>query len=226
MKKTLLCGLLAWSMSAWAYTTTPSDDLRVWAEIPEIVADGETVNYIKVYEHDDQGLVYSAFNMELILPEGFRVNQVKDGRREVDDIKMTDRADATHSISCRLVDGVDLRIIAYSSVNADLYQDDLDGNPLDHLFTVGLIAEPTLTEGEHTLEILGVKFVMVSGDATVPATEPIYFPFTVTSSSGVDVIRAEGEDGAPYYDLNGRPVDPAQAHGTIVVSKGTKMLMK
>ena len=221
-----MAALLA-SMTAAAYTTTPSADLHVWLEIPEIVADGATVNYIKVYQHDDQDLVYTSFNMELILPEGFRVNKVKDGRREVNDITMTDRADATHSIACNLLDGVDLRIIAYSSENADLFQDDLDGNPLDHLFTVGLIAEPTLAGGEHTLELTGVKFVMSNGDATVPAEEPVVYTFTVENPiTGISETEACDEEPAIYYDLQGRRVDPDNVHGAIIVKKGTKVFVK
>ena len=210
-----------------AYTTTPSSDLRVWPEFPTIIADGKTVNYVKVYQHDDQDLVYSAFNMEFILPEGFRVNTVKEGRNMVDDIKLTERADATHSISCNLMDGYDLRIIAYSSKNADLYQDDEEGNPLDHLFTVGLIAEPTLTGGEHTMQLDGVKFVMKNGDATVPAVEPATFTFYVQPTmTGVEDVAVEEEE-TEYYDLQGHKVNPENAHGRIVVSsKGAKVLVK
>ncbi len=228
MKKFLSMAALLVSMTAAAYTTTTSPDLHVWVEIPEIVADGVTVNYINVYQHDDQDLIYTSFNMELILPEGFRVNKVREGRSEVNDIKMTERADVTHSIACNLLDGVDLRIIAYSTVNADLFQDDLEGNPLDHLFTVGLIAEPTLTSGEHTLELTGVKFAMSNGDATVPADDSVTYTFMVNNPvTGITETEAvSGDSPEVYYDLQGRRVDPASVHGAIIVKNGGKVLVK
>lgn len=228
MKKFLTMATLFAAMTASAYTTVPSADLHVWLEIPTIVADGETVNYIKVYEHDDQDLVYTSFNMEFILPEGFLVNKVKEGRNEVNDIHLTDRADVTHSIACNLLDGVDLRILAYSSVNADFFQDDLDGNPLDHLFTVGLIAEPTLASGEYNLDLTGVKFVMSNGDATVPVQEPIQFPFTVVSTTSIEELDADKIDaGREYYDLQGHPVNPSVLpKGTVIVSYGKKFIVR
>lgn len=67
-----MLGALAWSPSAWAYTTTPSEDLRVWAEIPDIVVDGETVNYIKVYEHtlEIMGVKFVQANGDATVPAG------------------------------------------------------------------------------------------------------------------------------------------------------------
>lgn len=228
MKKLLSMATLFITMTASAYTTTPSADLHVWLDMPTIVADGETVNYIKVYEHDDQGLVYTSFNMELILPEGFRVNKVKEGRNEVDDIHLTDRADASHTIACNLLDGVDLRIIAISLVNANFYQDDVDGNPLDHLFTVGLIAEPTLASGDYTLDITGVKFSMNNGDATVPVPETVQVPFTVVSITSIEELEADQiEADKEYYDLQGHRVNPAVLpKGTVIVSYGKKFIVR
>ncbi len=215
---------------AMAYDVETTDHLRVWAEFPDpVVADGKTVNYVKVYQHDSDDLDYTAFNLELILPEGFRVNKVRQGRDMVNDIFFTDRATTTHSISCNLLNGVDLRIIGDSSENANLYKDDVDGNPLDHLFTVGLIAEPTLASGEYQVEMKGVVFVHRTGDARVPALDdPSYYTVTIDNpgSTAIEEVEADSLDPEECYDLMGRKVDPRKVHDMIVVSKGKKVYVK
>ncbi|MDE5749222.1 MAG: hypothetical protein K2H87_00460 [Duncaniella sp.] len=216
---------------AFGYETLTSDKLRVWAVFSDpIVADGETVNYITVYQHDDDDLDYTAFNMEFILPEGFRVNKVKQGRDMVNDIKFSDRATTTHAISCNLKDGVDLRIIGDSSINADLYKDDEDGNLIDELFTVGLIAEPTLKTGTYQVEMKGIKFVHKTGDAKIPTCDPttynVYIENPSDPSTGLEEISADELDPDDCYDLMGRRIDPRKAHATVIVTKGRKYYVK
>lgn len=226
MKKLLInTMLMLTAMSAAAFTTTPTDDLHVWAEFPVIVADGETVNYIKVYQHDDNDIDYCAFNMIFDLPEGFSINKVKDGRREVNDIKLTERADVTHTIACNIVDGVELRIFCDSSENANLYKDDEAGNPLDHLFTVGLIAAPSLADGTYEVRLHTVKFCQSNADATVPATEPILFTIPVGDTSGIAEVSLDTLAGETCYDLKGLPIDPKNYKG-IVVCKGHKYIIR
>lgn len=231
MKKAILfLSLVVTSLSALAaYKVTTTDKLRVWAEFPDpIVADNQTVNYVKVYQHDDDDLDYSAFNMEFILPEGFTINQVKEGRREVNDIKLSERADVTHSISCNIVDGVDLRIIADSSENADLYKDDESGAPLDELFTVGLIADPDkLVNWSYTIEFKGILFVQSNADAVKPADDPQYYTVYVANTvTGIEEIEADALDPEQCYDIMGRKVDPRTVHGQVVVCNGCKYLIK
>ena len=231
MKKALLSFLMlftALSILADNFAVETTDHLRVWAEFPEqITADGSSVFYIKVYQHDDDDLDYTAFNMEFILPEGFRLNKVKEGRREVNDIHLTDRADATHSISCNLKDGYDLRIIATSSENANFYKDDVDGNPFDELFTVGLVAERTLSTGEYTVTMEGIKFCHKNADARIPAEAPVQYKINVVNqTTGVELVEASTLDPNDCYDLQGRKVEVSKIRGKIVVSKGRKVLVK
>lgn len=207
----------------FAVETTPR--LHVWAEFPEtIVADGESVFYIRVFEHDDDTLDYTAFNMEFILPEGFRVNMVKEGRREVNDIHLTERADATHSISCNLKNGVDLRIIATSSENANFYADDEAGNPLDELFSVGLIAETSLATGQYTATMEGIKFCLKNADARIPADAPVEYTLNVYNPdyTEVEAIEADSDNGDSIYDLQGRRVSHT-ANGVYIVN-GKKVI--
>lgn len=231
MKKYLfLIALVFTAMKSWAaFEVDASDNLRIWLEFPNpVVADGKTVNYLKVYQHDDDDLEYTAFNMEIILPEGFKLNMVKKGRETVEDIEYSDRATSTHSIACNIVGGVDLKVIGTSSQNADFFKDDEDGNLLDHLFTVGLIAEPSIASGEYQVRLEGVKFSHSDATARVPATEPQFFTMTVYNPnySDVETISVDELDPSDCYDLSGRKVDPCRIRNMVIVSKGVKYLVK
>lgn len=214
------------SLTARAYTTSKSETLKVWYEIPTIIADGKTVNYIKVYENDgDQ--IYSAFNMHFVLPAGLHVNQVKQGRDMVNDIKLSDRASSTHAISCNMPDATTLKIISTSSLNDNLYNTDINEKPLDHLFTIGLIADPEMASGSYEIYLDGIKFVFKSGDASVPANEPVYGTMVVESAtSGIDEIEVDQLDPDDCYDLMGRKVNLDKARGMIIVTKGRKFYVK
>lgn len=231
MKKFLSFMLIAFiSMKAWAdFEVDSSDNLRIWLEFPDpVIADGETVNYLKVYQHDDDDLEYTAFNMEIILPEGFKLNMVRKGRDTVEDIEYSDRATSTHSIACNIVGGVDLKVIGTSSQNADFYKDDIDGNPLDLLFTVGLIAQPSISTGEYQVELKGVKFSHSDATARVPATEPQYFTMYVRNPTTTDIeeIDVDQIDPSDCYDILGRKIDVTKVHNEVVVSKGRKYLVR
>lgn len=234
MKKLLLflvISIAALGVYADNFAVETTDHLHVWAEFPDtIYADSTSVFYIKVYEHDDDDIDYTAFNMEFVLPEGFRINQVKEGRSMVNDIHLSDRAFATHSISCSLKDGYDLRIISTSSQNDLFYKDDEDGNPLDELFTIGLVAEPSLGTGKYTASMEGIKFCLKNADARIPAAAPVEYTLNVVNPDDTQTSLAEtglDDSGSEhYYDLQGRMINASQAHGNIVVSKGKKIIVK
>ncbi len=214
------------SFSAGAYTTTKSETLKVWYEIPTIIADGKTVNYIKVYQHDE-GPAYSAFNMHFIFPEGLSLNKVKDGRNMVNDIKFSERASSTHAISCNMPEATTLKIIGDSSMNDDLFDTDLNEQPLDELFTVGLIASPDMAAGSYEIYMDGIKFVYKTGDACVPANEPVYGTMIVENpTSSIEEISVDELDPDDCYDIMGRKVDPKKVRGMIVVSKGRKFYVR
>lgn len=215
----------------WAQltTTTKTDHLHVWAEFPDpMIADGETVNYIKIFQHDDDDLDYTAFNLEIILPEGFSLNKIRQGRDWVNDIKYSERATSTHVLTCNIVDGVDLRIIGDSNENADLYKDDLDGNPLDYLFEVGLIGSPEMQTGTYTAKLEGIKFVHSNADARIPEEDPVLYTINVQSTgvTGISDVNADSSTTVEYFDLLGRRVNPMKSKGIIINSTGNKSYMK
>lgn len=216
---------------AGAYTTTKSETLKVWYEIPTVIADGKTVNYIKVYEHDE-GDPYSAFNMHFVFPEGLSVNKIKVGRDMVNDIEFSDRASSTHAISCNMPNATTLKIIGDSSMNDDLYDTDLDDKPLDLLFTVGMIADPNMESGTYEVYLDGIKFVYKTADACVPANEPIYGTMVVDNPSGINDIAIDldnNDDTVVYYNLQGQPIDTPTPGSAALRRQGnttTKVIVK
>lgn len=206
--------------------TTESETLKVWFDDFTINADGEQVAYLKVYENDN--IDYTAFNMTFHVPAGLKIHQVKAGRETVNDITLSGRAAATHSISCALwEDGTTLRVISTSTQNDNFYPDDEDGNPLDLIYTIGLVADPTMPSGTYPIEMTGIKFVIKNGDACVPVDDHVYGEVTVENdniSTGISEIEATAVDG-PCYDLSGRRVTNPQP-GTIVVFRGHKVMVR
>ncbi len=225
IKKIFMC-LAATTLAivANAYTTTPSETLKVWYDDPVFKPDGTTVTYLTVYENDV--INYSAFNMYFVLPEGLRVNQIKQGRETVDDIKLSGRAASTHSIACNIVDGTMLKIFCDSSNNDDFYPDDEDGNPLDELFIVGLIASPEMSTGSYDIYLTDILFVIADGNACVPVNDPIHGTLTVMGPTSIEDIGTTEPSEGKYYNLQGLPVDPALCKGEILISNGKKVLIK
>lgn len=229
MKIKFICAALAALLSggtAGAYTTTESESLKVWFEPVTLVADGTTISRLVVCESDV--LNYSAFNMAFFVPKGIHIAKVKKGRDWVEDIEMTERASSTHSIACNMLDdGITIKVIADSSMLDDLYPDDEEGNPMDELFSIGLIADPDMVDGAYTVEMLDVKFVLSNADACVPAVQPIYGTFTITGgvTTGIDDVHGDSADEGDYYDLLGRKVHGTPAPG-IYLHNGEKVIIK
>jgi len=225
IKKLFMCLAAATlAIAVNAYTTTPSETLKVWYDDPVFQPDGTTVTYLTVYENDV--INYSAFNMYFVLPEGLRVNQIKQGRETVDDIKLSGRAASTHSIACNIVDGTMLKIFCDSSNNDDFYPDDEDGSPMDELFTVGLIASPEMTPGSYDIYLTDILFVIADGNACVPVNDPIHGTLTVTVPTSIQYIETTEPAGGKYYNLQGLPVDPSLCKGEILINNGKRVLMK
>lgn len=197
-----------------------TEALRVWMDNITISADGTTSTRLMVYENDGER-DYTAFNMSLIVPDGITVAQVKKGREWVNSIELTERAAESHSISCNMPDATTIKIICSSNQNDDFYPDDEDGNPMDALFTIDLIANPQMMNGTYAITTEGVVFGHNQGNTVtgyVPQSQPSFqltitggqdglsIPYTVTSS-GVETLvlpfDAEVPDGLTTYTATG-----------------------
>lgn len=227
MKAILLPLVWLAPMAAQAYTTLPSETLKVWADPISIVADGSTISTLTICENDTCN--YTAFNMAFIVPEGITIAKVKAGRDWVEDCKLTERASSTHVITCGQPNATTIKVISDSSTLADFYPDDEEGNPMDELFTIGLIASKDMKPGEYQVQILDVKFVLENADAFVLPSEPLYTTITVkASTSGIEDAEVVREDDS-WYDLSGRPVnvEPTTGRPTpgIYIHAGVKVVV-
>lgn len=168
MKKTifsLLCAMVV------LHTQAQTETLKVWMDDATITANGSTVTKLVISENDV--VDYTSFSLSLVVPNGVTVAKVKQGREYVDDIQLSDRATTTHSISCNMQqDGKTIKIISTSSSNLDFYPDDVDGNPMDEIFSIGLVADPSIANGDYNIKIVDCKFVIKeNATASVPNSD-------------------------------------------------------
>lgn len=205
-----------------------SETLRVWLDSKvTFTADGSTVTYLKLYENDGtQG--YTSFNMSLYVPKGIHVNKVKQGRDMVDDIFLSERATTTHTIACNMPSETLLKVACTSSMNQDLYNDDEEGNPLDEVWTIGLVADPTMANGDYivTMPADGLIFNMKQDDTYVSSRikEDVKCVFTITGGTitSIKTLPVEGGKDA-LYDLNGRKMDTPVSKG-VYIENGKKVV--
>lgn len=159
----LICCLFLLGGKAWAQRET----VKVWADDITLTADGQSITYLTIYEHSDE-YDYSAFSMSIKVPKGVKIGKVKSGWEWVDAISLSQRGTSTHIIACGMPDdSLSINIMSYSMKNDVLYSDDEDGNPMDELFTIGLVGEPSLCNGVYDLEIPNATFARAVGDDVV-----------------------------------------------------------
>lgn len=226
MKKALLsiCLMLLTIVGAKAQSQT----LKVWLD-PQVTftADGKAVSYLRLYENDgNQG--YTSFNMSLFVPKGIHINKVKQGRDFVNDITLSERATTTHTIVCNMPTETLLKVACISTLNQDLYKDDENGNPLDLVWTIGLVADPTMANGDYEVRMVAddLVFNMKQGDTYVSSVlkEDVTCIFTITGGiiSSVRMPEADKKE-ADIYDLSGRKVKNPTQHG-IYIEGGRKVV--
>lgn len=208
---------------AVANTQAQSETLRVWLDSKiTLTADSSSVAYLKLYENDGNQ-AYTSFNMSLVVPKGIHVHKVKQGRNMVDDLFLSERATTTHTIACNMPSDTLLKVACTSSMNQDLYTDDEDGNLLDELWTIGLVADPTMVNGDYvvTMPAKGLIFNMKQGDTYVSSRikEDVKCIFTIVGGAITSVKKCE-TDGSPdvFYDLGGRKLDKPLGRGVYIVN--------
>lgn len=229
MKKLLLT--LAISIVSIIGVQAQSTTLKVWLDSKvTFQADGTTVTYLKLYENDgEQG--YTSFNMSLIVPKGISVNKVKQGRETVDDILLSERATTTHTIACNMPSETLLKVACISTLNQDLYNDDEEGNPLDELWTIGLLADPTMENGDYvvTMPADGLIFNMKDGDNYVSSriSEDVTCVFTIEGGvlTAIKQVTVDAEDASAIYDLQGRKLTNPVGSGVYIIN-GKKVAIK
>ena len=165
-----------------------TETLKVWMDDDTMTADGKTVTRLYVMENDV--VDYTAFSLSLIVPKGVTIAKVKSGRNTVNDIRLTERLN-DHTISCNMLSDVrTIKIISSSPSNSNFYPDDVDGNVMDSIFSIGLVADPAMVNGNYTIEITDCKFVLQDATASQPQ-EAVTASMKVTG--GVDGLAINYE---------------------------------
>lgn len=177
LSKAMICCLALLCGRAQAQKET----VKVWTNDIELTADGQTISYLTVYEHSDEHN-YTSCSMSLKIPKGVKIGKVKSGRNWVNAISLSERATDSHLIACEMPeDSLSINIASFSMENQEFYPDDEDGNPLDELFSIGLVADPTVYNGTYSIEVAEIVFGRVVDDGVVGGTsESVFFNTTVT----------------------------------------------
>lgn len=168
---------------AGASAQTQSETLRVWMDDITLTADGETITKLTVYENDVQD--YASFNMSFQVPAGVRIAQVSAGRGKwKNDVELSERATESHTITANQPSETLIKVSCISMEGENLYPDDEGGNPLDELFTIGLVADPTTLNGTYTVTLGDLDFGLITDAqgnmADITMTTLPTFQLTVT----------------------------------------------
>lgn len=188
MAKTMKTIFMMLALLTAVQGSAQTETLKVWMDDVTMTADGKTVTRLYVMENDV--VDYTAFSLSLIVPKGVTIAKVKSGRNTVNDIRLTERLN-DHTISCNMLsDGRTIKIISSSPSNSNFYPDDVDGNVMDSIFSIGLVADPAMVNGNYTIEIKDCKFVLQDATASQPQ-EAVTASMKVTG--GVDGLAINYE---------------------------------
>ena len=156
--------------------------LRVWVSDGVMKADGTTVTTLTVYQTDPTDDQYAGFQMQMHVPEGIHIAQRKQGRVYVNDVTLNETRfeGLGHALSANMPEPTLIKLSCMDgSSNSAFYPDDADGNTVEELFTIGLTADNTMTNGVYTVTLSGVDFIHSDGSSNSP-TEDVSFRLTIT----------------------------------------------
>lgn len=183
MRKTLMTFLLFALTMAQASGQT----VKTWMNSPTLVADGKTVTYLTVYQTtDDEDELYRSFEIHLTVPEGISIAQRKEGRKMVDDISLNAiRFDGLpQTLAVSMPNSTSITAVCVNTTNKETYyRDDEDGNIIEELFTIGLVADPDMANGKYDVEMTIAKFELPTGGG-VTLTSPAKSTMTITGGQG------------------------------------------
>lgn len=200
MRKKLLSGLVL----LLACVRTFGFDLKVWLSDPVMVADGKTVTYLTFYQTDSEDL-YWMFELHAKLPKGIHIAKRIEGRKEVNDAKLNPiRFEGLpHVLGVNMPDATTLNVTCVNSSSKDTYyRDDVDGNIIPELFTIGLIADPEMQNGTYEIEI--TKAIFLRADVT---GNDLYSPAKATMT----ITGGQGAEGERQYTISDA------CYGTIIL---------
>lgn len=197
-----------------------SKTLKVWLDsYMTLTADSTTVTYLKVYQSDAVE-EYTSFNMSIVVPQGVKIHRVGNG----DDIVLSERGAASHVIACNMPSDTLLKVACASMQNESM------ATAPTELFTIGLIAEKTMVNGDYVVRMpaSGLVFNGKLGDIYVSSGIQDDATCLLTIEGGLDSsIPADTEHSASgIYDLQGRKVNRADGGEGVYIEDGRKVLKK
>lgn len=168
--------LLLAFLLATAGIRVQAHNLKVWMSEPVLVPDGKTVTYLTVYQTDFDAVsgthrTYMDWQMVLNVPKGVTVNQIKvlQGRDSVlvNDLTLNEirYGGISAQLNSNMADSTSIRIITSNQGTTPYYPDDTNGNMVEELFTIGLVADSAMEYGKYEISLTEVKFVQL-GDKT------------------------------------------------------------
>ena len=188
MRKTILFAALL----LLAGVQTQAQTLKVWMSQPTMVADGSTTTYLTVCQTDINAdgshNLYAQFEMRLHVPNGISVATKRVGRKDVDDFTLNAERFEGIDVSPAIAASPGLISISTLNTGADSYYPDSEsGETIEELFTLGLKADPSMTNGIYEIYLSDVKFIRLDATAETPG-ETVKAAMTVTGGQ-----QGEGE---------------------------------
>ena len=194
-----------------------SKTLKVWLDsYMTLTADSTTVTYLKMYQSDAVE-EYTSFNMSIVVPQGVKVHRIEAGN----DIVLSQRGAASHVIACNMPTDTLLKVACASMQNENL------ATAPTELFTIGLIAEKTMVNGDYVVRMPadGLVFNGKLGGTYVSSAVQEDATCRLTIKGGVDVsISTSTTSGAKgLYDMQGRKIVQPVEKG-VYIENGHKVL--
>lgn len=131
-------------------------DPKFWISCPSMVADGKTVTYLSVYQTDSDDSQYWIFQVEIQLPKGIHIAQKTEGGMDVNDASLNESrfGELPHTLGVNMPDSTTLKAICVNKSDKETYRNgDSNGNKVEELFRVGLIADEDMTNGNHVITL-------------------------------------------------------------------------
>lgn len=163
-----------------------AQDFKFWMSNPTLTADGQTVTYLHIYQTDANNKQYWNFQVEITMPEGIHIAKKKVGRDYVNDATLNeDRFEGLpHVLGVNMPDATTFKSLCGNSASKQpYYNDNAEGEPVEELFRVGLVADPEMKNGEYTITMY--KAILVDTDVKdFRITEPVTATMTITGGQG------------------------------------------
>ncbi len=155
-------------------------------------------------------MAYTAFAMDIILPEGLTVETVlNEDEEEVPGFVLTSRKMSTHGVNLNEIAPGTFRVLANSSNNKNF-----KGNS-GALLNVHLKADETMAAGSHTIKVVNVEFT--DDEGTDYPFADLTKDITVIKSYAISVATSDETKGAVTVEGAGAEVD----YGTSVTATAT-----